>query len=247
MKLISGALVLILTTQQALGLAPSGYELYNDSQETIFEFNEAEEMGLENLNLTDEEIEEILSFYTEEDFATGLWAEIRGQLSFADSAITSNSLKEIFPQRCDIIIDKIASTVRSEVSDVMLDGARDVKAACPQWQNLTTDDRKDFYVALVTAMALAESSCNNGARNGKASNGTAYGLWQARKPMSPVQGARWVMNQMESQIKKSGLIFWSNSNLNYWAVLNPKIHAHKVKKLLKKIPACVARAVVSKK
>lgn len=194
-------------------------------------------------DLTDQQKEEFLAFYNNEEFATNLWAEIHAEVSMVDVAITTDGLKKIFPDRCDLVIDKIASTVRSEASEILIKGSHDIMAACPQWENLAVGDRKDFYVALVTSMALAESSCNNGNNNGKASNGTAYGLWQSTRPMSPIAGARWVMNQIESQIKKSGLLFWGNSNLNYWAVLNPNIHAYKIKKLLKKVPACVARAI----
>ena len=53
------------------------------------------------------------------------------------------------------------------------------------------------------------------------------------------------MDQIESQIRQSGKLFWEDSKLNYWAVLNPNIHAYKVQNLLSKIPVCVRKAVPS--
>lgn len=195
-----------------------------------------------DLELNSDQQSDLAAFYTENEFATNLYAEIRSTTILADAEITTHGLKKIFPDKCDALIDQIATAVRGEISDVLLDGARDIKQACPQWHRLREGDRKDFYVALVTSMALAESSCNNRVRNRNAADGTGYGLWQSRRPLSPVQGARWTIHQIESQIERSGLLFWSNSNLNYWAVLNPTIHAHKVKRILKKIPACVINA-----
>jgi hypothetical protein len=196
--------------------------------------------------LTAEQIEELLLFYTNEDFPTNLAAEFRAAVLLAEASISTDDLKDIFPKKCDQLIDQIGTLVRQEVSPILLDGARDIKKACPQWSVLSEDDRRDFWVAVVTSMALMESSCNNKAKNSGAPNGTAYGLWQGPKKLSATQGARWVLKQIESQIDRSGLLFWSNSNLNYWAVLNPNIHANKVKKILRKIPACVIKAIPQK-
>lgn len=185
----------------------------------------------------------LADFYTNEDFAKNVYAEIHAAVMLASAAIDTEDLKEIFPKRCEQLMDKIANVVRTNVSEILLQGPEDIQEACPQWQNLSIDDRTDFYVALVTSMAYAESSCNNKARNYGATNGTAYGLWQSRKPLSPERGAKWVMKQLERQVQQSGLLFWSDTNLNYWAVLNPTISAHKVQRLLKKIPACVVEVL----
>jgi hypothetical protein len=189
------------------------------------------------------ELRELLQFYTHEEFPSNLWMELHAQTLLSDAEITTDGLKDIFPDKCDMLIDQIATTVRREVPEVLLDGPRDIRAACPQWDRLSENDRKDFYVALITSMALTESSCNNRAKNKNAPSGTAYGLWQSPNPLSPAKGARWVLDQIESQVNKSGLLFWSNKRLNYWAVLNPGIHAHKVKRILRKIPACVIKAL----
>lgn len=189
-------------------------------------------------------INELRSFYNNEDFPKNLSQEIKASNMMAGDAINTESLKNVVPDKCDTLIDQIASTVRAKITPMLLEGPKDIQQACPRWSSLSNEDKKDFYVGLITAMAMAESSCNNRARNGKASNGVAYGAWQATKQMSPVQGASWAMNQVKRQIEKSGLLFWKDSNQNYWAVLNPNIHAYKVKGLLKKIPACVVDAAV---
>jgi hypothetical protein len=194
-----------------------------------------------------ESVDELMKFYNNEEFSSGVYYEIQAALMMADSGEIQSDLKDIFPKKCDILIDKIASTVHNLVTPILMDGANDMKRVCPQWEKLSEDDRKDFYVALVTSMALAESSCNNGAQNRGAPNGTAYGYWQSTKRLSAVGGAKWVMGQLENQIEQSGLLFWANSKFNYWAVLNPNIHAGKVKKLLKKIPACVVRKIAETK
>lgn len=156
--------------------------------------------------------------------------------------INDKSIQEIFPNDCDRLIKQVSNVVRASVTPRLIKGPDDIRRSCPRWDTLGIQDRKDFYVALVTAMAMAESSCNNRIKNHKAKNGTAYGYWQGVRPMTPVQGAKWVMRQINNQVEKSGLLFWANSELNYWAVLNPEIHGNRVKQILKKIPACVTRA-----
>lgn len=198
-------------------------------------------------NLDSEIKNSIMSFYTETEFPKDLSSELHSEvlLAIEGDYLDSEDLKDIFPGKCEVIIDQIATVVRDNVSVLLLDGPSDIIKACPQWYGLSQDDRKDFYVALVTSMALAESSCNNKVRNRGAPNGTAYGLWQSTKPMTPTQGALWVMEQLDSQVMQSGLLFWPNSRLNYWSVLNPRIHAKKVQKLLRKIPACVVKSMIS--
>lgn len=219
--------------------------LNQDVVEVATEVEVINDGATENLRSLDgERLTSLRTFYTEANFASGLFEEIHSLVMLAEleDGISMTDLKLIFPDKCDIVMDQIAQTVRNEVSTVLLEGATDIRRACPQWDSLSADDRKNFYVALVTSMALAESSCNNKIK-GAAVNGTAHGLWQSRKKLSPKKGARWVMTQIESQVNQSGLLFWPNSKLNYWAVLNPDIHAFKVKRLLKKIPACVVDAI----
>lgn len=192
------------------------------------------------IKLSEKQKKELRAFYTNTDFPKGLWQEIHSKTKLASNGDAVSEIKEVLPGACDRVIDKVASTVRDNVTEVHLNGPTDVIHSCPNWNKLSVDQKKDFYVALVTAMALAESSCNNNIK-ARGTNSTAYGLWQGTKRRTPTQGAEWVMNQIESQINQSGKLFWSDSKLNYWAVLNPNIHAYKVQNLLKKIPTCVSR------
>jgi hypothetical protein len=248
MKIVTNAVIFtVLMTNLAWGyignINNSWDSIYSDSNDPqnapVVDENQSQ------IEVSPQQKEQLFSFYSNENFPSNVYADLHSQVSLVDSEITTSDLKKIFPDKCDTLIDQIATVVRSEISDVLLDGAKDIKKACPQWHSLEDGDRKDFYVALVTSMALAESSCNNKIKNRNATDGTAYGLWQSRRPLSPIQGARWTINQIENQIEKSGLLFWSNSNQNYWAVLNPNIHAHKVKRILKRIPACVIKAAVN--
>jgi hypothetical protein len=203
--------------------------------------------------LNKSKIAELKSFYTTHEFPRNIIAEIASNNWMAAVNINEDNLQDVFPKTCDTLIDQVAETVKVAVmrsSRLMLraedGGPKDIASACPRWNSLVEDDRRDFYIGLVTAMAMAESTCNNNARNGRASDGVAYGYWQGRKKMSPQAGAEWVIRQIDSQVKQSGLLFWNNSNRNYWAVLNPNIHAYKVQKLLKKIPACFVEAISGK-
>jgi len=151
-----------------------------------------------------------------------------------------------FNNSCDRVAQQVGETVYNLVTPRLLAGPKDIVRACPQWPQLSEHDRRDFYIGLVTAMAMAESSCNNNAR-ARGTTSTAYGLWQGTRPRSPLEGARWVMRQIDSQVAQSGLLFWSNNIRNYWAVLNPSIHAFKVQAMLRKIPRCVVGALVQSK
>ena len=195
-------------------------------------------------NLTKKQKRDFISFYKNTEFPSGVLDEIRSQNRLASSSETLSELKEVLPTACDRVLEQVATTVKNKVSPVHLEGPKDVSAACPKWNNLSVEQKHDFYVALVTAMAMAESSCNNNVR-ARGTNSTAYGLWQGTRKRSPTQGAQWVMDQIESQIRQSGKLFWEDSKLNYWAVLNPNIHAYKVQNLLSKIPVCVRKAVPS--
>jgi hypothetical protein len=220
-------------------------------EDVTSQYPEASDEDLDqHYNMTSDK--ELYRFYNNEDFPTGLYNRIHAAIMTAEAdvantqpGITTSELKKIFPDPCDKVIDQVATIVRNSVTVELLEGSHDIKIACPKWQNLSDDDRKDFYVALVTSMALAESSCNN-RNNGDAVNGTGFGLFQGTKFRTPAQGAKWVMQVIHRQVSQSGLLFWPDSKHNYWAVLNPELHAGKVKKMLNQIPACVIREIKRK-
>ncbi|MEY4616824.1 MAG: hypothetical protein RJB66_1784 [Pseudomonadota bacterium] len=195
--------------------------------------------------LTEKQKEDIRKFYNQRDFPqSDLMVTLKSRTKLASATATLSEAKELLPDPCDKVVDQVANAVRNNVSSVHLNRANDLNKVCPNWSKLSTDQKKDFYVALVGAMAMAESSCNNKIK-AKGTNSTAYGLWQGTKKRSPTDGAVWVMDQLESQISKSGKVFWENSKLNYWAVLNPNLHAYKVQRLLKRIPTCVNKLMTA--
>lgn len=49
---------------------------------------------------------------------------------------------------------------------------------CPNWPNLTVDEREHFWVWTIASIAWKESTCNAKSRNGNATNGVAVGLLQ---------------------------------------------------------------------
>lgn len=50
--------------------------------------------------------------------------------------------------------------------------------ACPNWKNMTTDQKKHFWVWVMASISKVESTCLPNARNGEGTNGVAVGLVQ---------------------------------------------------------------------
>jgi hypothetical protein len=70
--------------------------------------------------------------------------------------------EEFSKPRCATVIDR---------------GPRDIKRYCPNYQNMSPDERKALYVLLLTAMTHYESSCNY-SKHRQGPNGIARGLLQ---------------------------------------------------------------------
>lgn len=51
-------------------------------------------------------------------------------------------------------------------------------AACPNWREMSVDEKKHFWVWVMASISKIESTCNAGARNGGTSNGVGVGLVQ---------------------------------------------------------------------
>ena len=125
-----------------------------------------------------------------------------------------------------------------------LAGMQDGTAACPNWKNLSVDQKKRFWVWTMASIAKVESGCDPTAKNSAATNGTAIGLLQlderpsARKwrgeecTAKSVTGAkenlRCGLDIMGSLIsgqdgiyKSNGQIIGSGSN-SYWQQLRQK-------------------------
>lgn len=51
-------------------------------------------------------------------------------------------------------------------------------AACPNWKEMSGDEKKHFWVWVMASISTIESRCNPNARNGASTNGVAVGLVQ---------------------------------------------------------------------
>lgn len=51
-------------------------------------------------------------------------------------------------------------------------------AACPNWKDMTVDEKQHFWVWVMASISKIESTCNPKSRNGESTNGVAIGLVQ---------------------------------------------------------------------
>lgn len=57
-------------------------------------------------------------------------------------------------------------------------------SACPNWKNMSADERSHFWVWVMASISHVESTCNEKARNGAGTNGVAAGLLQMDERVS---------------------------------------------------------------
>lgn len=59
-----------------------------------------------------------------------------------------------------------------------LSGMSSGVTACPNWKEMTIEEKKHFWVWVMASISTIESTCNPNARNGASTNGVAVGLVQ---------------------------------------------------------------------
>jgi hypothetical protein len=106
---------------------------------------------------------------------------------------------------------------------------------CPNYPNLSQQDRALMWVLILTSMAHFESNCNATAGNTGAPNGTAYGYFQLHKGHEQYydgsegtcvqnastngrQSVRCALGMISFQLQRDGALFSGGS---YWDVLRP--------------------------
>lgn len=107
----------------------------------------------------------------------------------------------------------------------------DLPNVCPKFSRMSDNEKKNFWVWLVAAMANFESSCNERVQ-ARGVNGTAAGLLQLHKGQEHVYGCRRGTNSLSARenlacgltilnndLRRTGRIFPSGGN--YWEVLRP--------------------------
>lgn len=118
-------------------------------------------------------------------------------------------------------------------------GGSDLIKYCPNFTNLSVDEKKIIYLRLVDAMVFFESSCNVSA-NAKGPNGTAYGLLQLHlgreqdyqrncrqnDSKSSSRSLSCGFSMLHDQVDQHNKIFFDGS---YWEVLRPKGRSMKAK------------------
>ena len=128
--------------------------------------------------------------------------------------------------------------------DKDLAGMKNGISACPNWNKMSTDEKKHFWVWVMASIAHVESTCKPDARNSSATNGVAVGLLQLderlaqRKWRGPNCAAKQVtgakenlrcgldiveelLKGKEGEYKSSGEI-WGAKSSSYWQHLRKK-------------------------
>lgn len=79
--------------------------------------------------------------------------------------------------------EAVVSYIKEEGTDSIfmspdLAGMSTGVAACPNWKDMTVEEKEHFWVWVMASISKVESTCNPKARNGSGSNGVAVGLVQ---------------------------------------------------------------------
>lgn len=77
----------------------------------------------------------------------------------------------------------VRDEIRERKSEFVKNEPPDVMQMCPGYKNMDEKKREEFWIHAFMSLASPESSCNEGARNPNAPNGTAKGLFQLEKPV----------------------------------------------------------------
>lgn len=127
----------------------------------------------------------------------------------------------------------------------------DLYKFCPNFSNLSEDEKKIIILRIVDAMVFFESGCSVSA-TGKGPNGTAYGLLQlhlgrehdyernCRKNDSrtSTRSLACGLSMMHNQVDDNNKVFFAGS---YWEVLRPKGRSQRAKTIASHIwyyPLC---------
>lgn len=130
---------------------------------------------------------------------------------------------------------------------------------CPNWSNLSVDEKKHFWVWTIAAISWKESSCDSKARNSNASNGVAVGLlqldegtknraWRGQNcKVKKVTGASdnikcgldiltEILKAEDGDYRSNGLLYGKKNN-SYWQDLK-KVKGGKIGTLIRSYPPC---------
>lgn len=106
---------------------------------------------------------------------------------------------------------------------------RDIISMCPGYKNWGKERREQFWVWTASSLAAPESSCNPGAANPNAPNGTAIGLFQVEKPFCDRfgvtgnlydghQNTRCMVRGLASELTKRNTVT-TPQRVTYWGPL----------------------------
>ncbi|MBL7543886.1 MAG: hypothetical protein JNL11_08720 [Bdellovibrionaceae bacterium] len=136
-------------------------------------------------------------------------------------------------------------------------GGSDLTKYCPQFVNLSIEEKKIIYLRLIDAMVFFESSCNANAK-AKGPNGMAYGLLQLHlgREQDYQRGCRQNdskssnrslacgFGMLHDQVDQTNKLFFEGS---YWDVLRPKGRSKKAKTISSHLwyyPLCHTKAEI---
>lgn len=130
---------------------------------------------------------------------------------------------------------------------------------CPNWPNLTVDEREHFWVWTIASIAWKESTCNAKSRNGNATNGVAVGLlqldekpkarsWRGKNcsvktvtdPQNNIKCGLDILQEIlkadEGDYRSNGLLYGKKNN-SYWEQLRRQ-NGGKIGELIRTHPLC---------
>lgn len=130
---------------------------------------------------------------------------------------------------------------------------------CPNWPNLTVDEREHFWVWTIASIAWKESTCNPRSRNGNATNGVAVGLlqldektkarsWRGKhcsvksvsEPQNNIKCGLDILQEIlkadEGDYRSNGLLYGRKNN-SYWEQLRRE-NGGKIGELIRTHPLC---------
>jgi len=136
----------------------------------------------------------------------------------------------------------------------------DLLKFCPNFPNITVDEKKIVLLRIIDAMVYFESSCNAGA-SAAGPNGTAYGLLQLHlgreqdyerncrqhDSKSSHRSLACGLSMIYNQVEDNNKVFFEGS---YWEVLRPKGRSQKAKTIASHIwyyPLCQGKKEKSPK
>jgi hypothetical protein len=121
---------------------------------------------------------------------------------------------------------------------------------CPTFPKMSLEDKENFLVWFTASVAMAEGSCQSGAKNPNAPDDKAVGMFQYPRHGSPfcrsshvvdkIMSTRCFLGELNSElaVRDTILDYDKNHRTTYWQVLHAGPQSAKLLKLLNQYQKC---------